>query len=60
MKSARPPSDAVREAIRIAVDQALSPTRTWRREAEVRLKRLELDIAALRALQAARSRADVE
>jgi hypothetical protein len=59
MEPARPPSDAVREAICIAVDQALSPTRTWRREAEARLERLELDIAALRALQAARSR-DVE
>jgi hypothetical protein len=59
MEPGKPPSEAVQEAIRVAVDQALSPTRTWRREAEARLERLELDIAALRALQAARSRANV-
>jgi hypothetical protein len=37
------------EAIRAAVEQALSPTRVWRRDAEARLDRLELDIAVLRA-----------
>jgi hypothetical protein len=50
---------ALRQAIRVAVEREVSAALAWQREAEARIARAELDLAALRTSEEARARAAV-